>query len=102
MVVAWCDQKDGNTHPVGQNLTNELGIYDMSGNAWEWVLDRSGKYTEEAQVNPIGPVWKENTADLRVLRGGSANSKWKACRVSNRGENYASKFKSTIGFRLAL
>ena len=100
--VAWCDQKDGKTRPVGQNVSNELGLYDMSGNAWEWVLDRSGKYTEEAQVNPTGPVWKEDIADLRVIRGGSANSKWNACRVSNRGENYAAKFKSTIGFRLAL
>lgn len=100
--VAWCDQKDNKTRPVAQKLTNELGIYDMSGNAWEWVMDRSGKYTEEAQVNPTGPVWRDDIADLRVIRGGSVSSKWKACRVSNRDENYAAKFKSTIGFRLAL
>ena len=99
--VAWCDQKDNKTRPVAQNVSNELGIYDMSGNAWEWVLDRSGKYTEDAQVNPTGPVWRDGIADLRVIRGGSASSKWKACRVSNRDENYAAKFKSTIGFRLA-
>jgi formylglycine-generating enzyme required for sulfatase activity len=100
--VSWSDQKDGKTHPVAKLIANELDIYDMSGNAWEWVLDRSGKYTGEAQVNPVGPSEARDCLDLRVMRGGSANAKWKACRVSNRGENYAAKFKSTIGFRLAL
>ena len=102
MMVSWCDQKDNKTHPVARKSTNELGISDMSGNVWEWVLDRSGKYTEEDQINPTGPSRGDNTADLRVIRGGSVNSKWNACRVSNRGENYAAMFKSTIGFRLAL
>ena len=72
----------------------------MSGNAWEWVQDRPGPYSEDAQVNPTGPA--EAHADIRVIRGGSVSAKWQGCRVSNRGENYASKFKSTIGFRLAL
>ena len=102
MMVSWCDQKDNKTHPVARKSTNELGISDMSGNVWEWVLDRSGKYTEADQVNPTGPSRVDGTADLRVMRGGSVSSKWNACRVSNRGENYAEKFKSTIGFRLAL
>ena len=102
MMVSWCEQKDAKTHPVARKMANEQGIYDMSGNAWEWVQDRSGKYSEEAQTNPTGPSKVENTADLRVIRGGSVNSKWTACRVSNRGENYANMFKSTIGFRLAL
>ena len=100
--VAWCEQKDTKTHPVARIMANELGIYDMSGNAWEWVLDRSGEYTDQALVNPTGPLEARDCLDLRVIRGGSVNAKWQACRVSNRGENYASKFKSTIGFRLAL
>lgn len=102
MMVSWCDQKDVKTHPVARKQSNELGIYDMSGNVWEWTLDRSGKYTEEAQSNPTGPSEGEYAADLRVMRGGSVSAKWSACRVSNRGENYANMFKSTIGFRLAL
>ena len=73
----------------------------MTGNAWEWVQDRPGPYTEEAQTNPTGPL-EAAAGDVRVMRGGSVSAKWPACRVSNRGENYANMFKSTIGFRLAL
>ena len=100
--VSCADQKDGKTRQVGGNMSNELGLFDMSGNAWEWVQDRPGPYSSGAQTNPSGPSEMRDGQDLRVIRGGSASSKWPACRVSNRGENYASKFKSTIGFRLAL
>lgn len=100
--VAWCDQKTGKTQPVGTSMANELGIYDMSGNAWEWVQDRPGEYKSDTQYNPTGPTEVHDGLDLRGIRGGSATSKWPACRVSNRGENFAAKFKSTIGFRLAL
>lgn len=101
-VVSWHEQKDSKTHKVGQLTGNVLGLYDMSGNAWEWVQDRPGAYSEEAQTNPTGPAEAREGLDIRVMRGGSANAKWQACRVSNRGENYAAKFKSTIGLRLAL
>lgn len=101
MMVSWCDQKDNKTHPVARKSTNELGISDMSGNAWEWVQDRPGPYSGDPQVNPTGPM-ECDKGDVRVMRGGSVSAKWSACRVSNRGENYAAKFKSTIGFRLAL
>ena len=100
LAVSWHEMDDKKTRPVGKLLPNEIGTYDMSGNAWEWVQDRPGPYSEDAQVNPTGPA--EAHADIRVIRGGSVSAKWQGCRVSNRGENYASKFKSTIGFRLAL
>jgi len=53
-------------HPVGTKLPNPWGLYDMHGNAWEWVHDWLGKYPEEAQVDPTGP----ETGTYRVVRGG--------------------------------
>lgn len=69
---------------------------------WEWVQDRPGSYSDQAETNPTGPAEGRNGADLRVIRGGSVSGHWNACRVSNRGENFAYQFKSTIGFRLAM
>ena len=100
--VVQCSTPDKKTCPVAGLYPNILGIYDMSGNAWEWVQDRPGPYSSEDQVNPVGPSEARNGADLRGMRGGSASSPWTACRVSNRGENFAHQFKGTIGFRLAL
>jgi formylglycine-generating enzyme required for sulfatase activity len=87
---------------VGTKRANELGLYDMSGNVWEWCQDRMSVYTAEPAVNPTGPEVSESGLDYRVMRGGSAMSRFTACRISNRSENYANAFKSNIGFRLAL
>lgn len=97
-----CGLKDQKTRPVAGLRPNILGFYDMSGNAWEWVQDRPGPYSTEAQQNPSGPLEARGGADLRGMRGGSAASAWTACRVSNRSENFAHQIKGTIGFRLAL
>ena len=80
--VAWYYNNSGSsTHAVGTRTANELGIYDMSGNVWEWCSDRYGKkYSAGAQTNPQGP----SSGSRRVLRGGSWDCHAGYCRVSNR------------------
>lgn len=70
---------------------NELGLYDMSGNAWEWCQDAYAPYGGQAADNGV-----------KVNRGGSAASRWDACRVSNRSKIPADNPKGTFGFRLAI
>ena len=90
------------TSVVGTKQPNELGLYDMSGNAWEWVQDIYGPYTAEVQVDPSGPDFAVEGNDFRVMRSGSAMSRFDKSRTSKRSENKAVNFKSNIGFRLAL
>ena len=92
---------DMRTRQVARYSPNELGLYDMSGNAWEWVQDRPGPYNSMDQRDPTGPV-ESVLGDVRTMRGGSAATTADKCRVSNRNEFEASRFRTTIGFRLAL
>ncbi len=98
--VAWYWMNCGSiTHPVGTKKANELGLYDMSGNVFEWCDDFMSYFTEEAQANPTGPT----TGIVRVFRGGGwGNSDPASCRVSYRDSDYPRYTSSSRGLRLAM
>ena len=95
--VAWySDNSNSTTHAVGTKAANELGIYDMSGNVWEWCADWYAPYSSDAVTDPTGP----DTGTLRVIRGACWDYFADDCRVSNRGGNYPISRENFIGFRV--
>ncbi|MFO7660344.1 MAG: SUMF1/EgtB/PvdO family nonheme iron enzyme [Candidatus Cloacimonadaceae bacterium] len=96
--VAWIKDNSGfKTHPVGQKKPNEIGLYDMSGNIWEWCWDWYDNYSETELVNPCGA---EN-GQYKIIRGGSWADNKNYQRVASRGKENPSGKYSSIGLRIA-
>jgi formylglycine-generating enzyme required for sulfatase activity len=99
--VAWYDSNSsGTTHPVAQKLPNDWGLYDMSGNVYEWVWDwyDSSYYSSSPSSDPEGPT----SASNRVKRGGQRGSVPHNLRVAYRsGSSNPSSRSRNVGFRLA-
>ncbi|PNU18567.1 formylglycine-generating enzyme family protein, partial [Geothermobacter hydrogeniphilus] len=99
--VAWYDGNSGNrTHEVGQKRPNGLGLYDMSGNVWEWVSDwyNSSYYGNSPRNNPQGP----SSGSDRVNRGGGWFNAPGGLRSAYRVRSGPGRRYGSLGFRLAL
>lgn len=100
--VAWSRANSReNTHPVGKKTPNGLGLFDMSGNVWEWCRDlySPNAYGRHTKNNP---VISDNASTNRVARGGGYNSFSRLVRSTQRGEYQPGIRDRNIGFRVAM
>ena len=97
--VGWCfENAEKTTHPVGEKLANELGLYDMSGNAWEWCEDNYEiyYYKHSPEKNPKGPA----KGIGKVNRGGCYNFDYHLMKPSHRRGSGAESTGTGTGFRI--
>jgi len=95
----WCwDNSDGALHPVGRKLPNAWGLYDMSGNVWEWCQD---VYTAEYVECPANGAAYIGSGSYRVYRGGGWSLDAQYCRSAFRNVDSPGCSYSSLGFRLA-
>jgi sulfatase modifying factor 1 len=96
-LYAWFNRNAGDsTHPVGEKKPNGLGLYDMTGNVFEWVQDWEGNYASSSRDNPQGP----STGTYRILRGGSWNYILRLLRATSRNFHLPDSRQSSYGFRV--
>ncbi len=98
--VAWYNaNSEGKAHPVAQKAPNELGLYDMDGNVWEWLWDifDGSYYIHSPSENPEGPA----SGPYRVMRGGAFYNNSNYARVFTRQNSYVVFRQNSVGFRIA-